>query len=84
MVNGFHLQAVGWVVTRDVCWEIVRRFLGLRPRLPEAAFDELGRGWERVERSARDDLSNTHSCWMSLIAPRRVPLSSRTEAALGA
>jgi hypothetical protein len=55
MVNGFDLQAVGWVVTRDVCWETVRTFLGLPARLPQAMFAELARRWERVQRSAGED-----------------------------
>ena len=83
MVNGFDVQAVGRVVTRDVCWEAVRTFFGLRTRLPQAMFGELGRRWERVERSAREDWSNME-CWTRLLAPRRTPLSSRTEEALGA
>ena len=83
MVNGFDLQAVGWVVTRDVCWEAVRTFLGLRTRLPRAMFGELGRRWERVQRSAGEDWNNMDG-WTRLVTPRRAPLSRRTEEALGA
>ena len=83
MVNGFDLQAVGWVVTRDVCWEAVRTFLGLRTRLPGAMFGELGRRWESVQRSAGEDW-NRMDCWTRLLQPRRAPLSRRTEEALGA
>jgi hypothetical protein len=86
MVNGFDLQAVGWIVTRDVCWEVVRALFGLQARLPRATFEELGRRWERIERSAHDDWKNMDyvDCWTRLLAPRRVPLSRRTEEALGA
>jgi len=83
MVNGFDLQAVGWIVTRDVCWETVRTFLGLPTRLPQTIFAELGHRWERVQRWAGEDWKNM-DCWTRLLAPRRTPLSKRTEEALGA
>ena len=83
MVNGFDVQAVGWTLTRDVCWEAVRTFFGLRARLPQAMFGELGRRWERVEGSAREDWTRM-DCLTRLIGPRRAPLSSRTEEALAA
>jgi hypothetical protein len=82
MVNGFDLQAVGWSVTRDVCWEFVRTLFGSERRLPRETLGELGRRWERVQCSARKDWSKMNG-WMRLIAPRRTPLSSRTEEALG-
>jgi len=82
-VNGFDLQAVGWIVTRDVCWETVRTFVGLPTRLPQTMFAELAHRWERVQRSAGEDWKNM-DCWTRLLAPRRTPLSKRTEEALGA
>src|ERR1700687_4666746 len=36
------VHALGWVVTRDTCVEIVRRALGRRPGMPTAALRELG------------------------------------------
>ena len=42
------LRALGWVVTRDTCSEIVRRALGRRPTMPTAAFRELGARWRAI------------------------------------
>lgn len=47
-MNGFDIRAVGWVVTRDACYEGARVLLGLEPRLGKLALQELGRHWAKV------------------------------------
>jgi len=43
------LRALGWVVTRDACSEIARKALGRRPKMPTAAFRELGDRWRAIQ-----------------------------------
>jgi hypothetical protein len=45
------VRALGWVVTRDTCVEIVRRALGRRRRMPIAALRELGARWRDIHAS---------------------------------
>jgi hypothetical protein len=45
------VRALGWVVTRDTCVEIVRRALGRRPGMPIAALRELGARWRDIHAS---------------------------------
>ena len=42
------MRALGWVVTRDTCFEIARRALGRRPRMPTAALRELAARWRDI------------------------------------
>jgi hypothetical protein len=50
-----HVRALGWVVTRDICFEIVRVAFGGQRRMPRAALLELGARWQAVHTSrARD------------------------------
>jgi hypothetical protein len=45
------VRALGWVVTRDTCFEIARRALGHRRRMPTAALRELGARWRDIHAS---------------------------------
>ena len=45
------VRALGWVVTRDTCFEIARRALGRRPRMPTAALRQLGARWRDIHAS---------------------------------
>jgi hypothetical protein len=45
------VRALGWVVTRDACFEIARRLLGRRRRMPTAALRELGARWRDIHAS---------------------------------
>lgn len=48
----FDLRALGWVVTRDACWEIARSLAGRTPRLPLAATRELAERWQTLHVAA--------------------------------
>lgn len=48
----FDLRALGWVVTRDACWEIARSLAGRKPRLPLAATQGLMKRWQTVQAAA--------------------------------
>jgi hypothetical protein len=47
-MKSLDVRALGWVVTRDTCVEIVRRALRRRPGMPTAAFRELGARWRDI------------------------------------
>jgi hypothetical protein len=82
-VNGFDVQAIGWIVTRDLCTELARSLLGLRPRLERAALDELASRWLSLNAAVLGD-QRTRSYAAQMLWPRRVRLSERSEAKLKA
>lgn len=82
-MNGFDVQAIGWIVTRDLCSELVRTSVGLRPKLERAALDDLASRWLRLNAAVLDD-QRTRSWAAQLMWPRRVLLSEKSEAALKA
>jgi len=82
-VNGFDVQAIGWIVTRDACCDAARVFFGLKPRLPRASLGELGTRWHSVGAAVHDHrMAMTY--WTRIICPRRTPLSQKAEQALEA
>ena len=82
-MNGFDVQAIGWIVTRDLCTEAARRFLGLTPRFERAALDELARRWDNVNAAVLGD-QRAMSCAARILRPRRTPLSNSSVAAMKA
>jgi hypothetical protein len=68
-VNGFHVHAVGWILTANA--------LALRP--PEA--HELSSLWADLLRARAEDLRRVHLL-LRLLFPRSLPLSLATQEAL--
>jgi hypothetical protein len=48
-MNEFDVRALGWVVTRDAFWEVVRSLAGRKPRLPFAAMQGLMKRWQTLQ-----------------------------------
>ena len=82
-MNGFDVQAIGWIVTRDLCTELARALLGLRPRLERAALEKLASRWLSLNAAVLDD-QRTRSYAAQILWPRRIRLSERSEAAMKA
>jgi hypothetical protein len=68
-VNGFHVHAIGWVLTANV----------FRLTPPEA--HELADLWTDLVRIRAEDLRQTHPL-LRFLLPRSLPLSPATQAAL--
>jgi hypothetical protein len=68
------LRALGWVVTRDTFWEVVRSLAGRTPRLPLAAMQGLGARWQALQTTA----ANSSDSLLARITSS--PLSRRTSA----
>lgn len=79
-MNGFDVRALGWVITRDVCTEIVRTAFRGRPRMPPAMLRELSDSWRAVESSLQGDWSQRVN--MSVLTPVAAPLSKAGETAI--
>jgi hypothetical protein len=47
-MNRRDVRALGWVVTRDTFSEVIRTALGRRPKMPIAAFRQLGARWRAI------------------------------------
>ena len=82
-MNRIDVQAIGWIVTRDLCSEGARAYLGLKPRLEKATLQELGRRWLNVEAAVKDD-QMTMSLVTRIMWPRRALLSKKSEEAMKA
>ena len=82
-VNRIDVQAIGWIVTRDLCSEGARAYCGLKPRLEKATLQELGRRWLNVGAAVKDD-QMTMSLVTRIMCPRRAPLSKKSEEAMKA
>lgn len=80
-MNAVEVNAVGWIVTRDLWIETARRALDLPPRFDDVALERLGRAWLRLDTSVRDD-QQALSTTTRLLRPRHTPLSSRSEQAM--
>jgi hypothetical protein len=79
-MNGFDVRALGWVVTRDICSEMVRTALGGRRRMSPATLRDLLGRWRVFQSSLRVDRS-----WglnLSAIVPLTTPLSKASETAI--
>lgn len=82
-MNVFDVHAIGWVATRDLFSDGVRRLLGLASRFDNAALDRLGKRWATLGASVADD-QRAAGLVARILQPRRVPLSARSVAALRA
>lgn len=71
------MRALGWVVTRDTCVEIVRRVLGRRPAMPTAALRELGARWRDIHAPRIADKTGPIDAF--LVGRAATPLSKRRE-----
>lgn len=76
-------HAVGWIVTRDLCIEAARTFLGLQPRLERAGLEQLSRLWLSLVSAVHAD-QRTMSFTERILRPRRTPLSKKSEEAMKA
>ena len=56
MVSGLDLRAVGWVVTRDTCFDILRSLVGRPRRMPVVMLRRLGAMWTAVQAAYDADL----------------------------
>ena len=79
-MNGFDVRALGWVVTRDACFDIARTALGGRPRMSQAMLREQRGLWGVVQLSLRADRPRPLD--ISAIRPLASPLSSASERAI--
>jgi hypothetical protein len=80
-MNAVDVNAVGWIVTRDLWVETARRALDLPPRFDDVALERLGRAWLCLDSSVRDDQQAMPAAtW--LLCPRHAPLSARSEQAM--
>jgi hypothetical protein len=82
-VNALDVQAIGWIVTRDLWRDAARAFTGLKPRFDRASLDALASRWVLVTAALSDD-HDTTSGIARIVRPRRMPLSARSERAMQA
>jgi hypothetical protein len=75
------VRALGWVVTRDTCFEIARRALGRRPTMSTAAFRELGARWRAIHAPSIADQSGPLSAFL-VAPPPSTPQSKQREDAV--
>jgi hypothetical protein len=47
-VNGFDVQAVGWLVTRDLCCHATSALLGFKPAITRRGAEELFSQWQTL------------------------------------
>lgn len=78
-MNGFDIRAVGWVVTRDLCFEIVLVVFGAHRRIEPAASRSLLEAWRRLERAYANEQRPLVPYAAGAISS---PLSSETAEAL--
>jgi hypothetical protein len=75
----YDVRALGWVVTRDTCSEIVRRALGRPATMSTAAFRELGARWRAVQAPVSDQSGPLNAF---LVAQPSVPQSKQRDDAV--
>jgi len=79
-MNGFDVRALGWVVTRDACAEVLRAAFGDRARTSSEQLAALAERWRTVQSSIRADRSPR--LYLSLMLPLTTPLSKDSEMAI--
>jgi hypothetical protein len=77
-MNDIDLRAIGWVMTRDVAWDIVRGLCGMPPRLSAAALTVLHRGWRALQAAAYGSLQERLQ--VMLLRRARLPLAAELAA----
>jgi hypothetical protein len=78
-LNGFDLRAIGWIVTRDTCADIVRAGLGRRGALDPATLRANARRWSAVEAAYYAERGSSLSV---LLAPSAAALPRASATAL--
>ena len=82
-MNVFSVHSLGWVATRDLWDESLRKRFGLARRFYEAALGRVAGRWESLISAVSDD--RRAESWVARLGhPRRLPLSARSVAALRA
>jgi hypothetical protein len=76
----FALRALGWVVARDACCEIVRSLAHRTPRIPLAVMRVLAKGWQTLDAAAAKT-SRPHWTRTGSVSSLR-PMSAETCAAV--
>jgi hypothetical protein len=79
-MNGFDVRALGWVVTRDTCAEVLRAAFGGRARASPEQLAALAERWRAVQSSIRADRSSR--LYLSVMVPLTTPLSKNSEMAV--
>jgi hypothetical protein len=79
-MNGFDVRALGWVVTRDTCAELLREAFGGRARTSPEQLAALAERWRTVQSSIRADRSSR--LYLSVMVPLISPLSKDSEMAV--
>lgn len=80
-MNGFDVQAVDWIVARDLWCEAARTLFGRKSTLPQTMLGELGKGWHDIVSAMNDDRM-AMSDWCRIMSPRRASLSVRGQQAV--
>ena len=73
-MNGFDVQAIGWVITRDACAEIARGLLGSPRRMAPEELQSLGDHWlivrARLGEDARVPIGHSLQPLATVMPPR--------------
>ena len=77
----FDLRALGWVVTRDLFWEVGRSLVGQTRRLPSTALEGLQERWRAVQAAAAKSSGPFLSRVVSSPLPRSMSTETRAAAA---
>ena len=64
-MNGLDVRALGWVVTRDACSEVVRVALGRERQISIAALRTLGDRWRAVSVSPVAEQRGPHNVFLA-------------------
>ncbi len=64
-MNRLDVRALGWVVTRDACSELLRVALGKGRHMPVATLRELGDRWGAVSASPAGDQRRLHGLFLA-------------------
>ncbi|MCC6193845.1 MAG: hypothetical protein IT518_05185 [Burkholderiales bacterium] len=82
-MNVLDVHAIGWVATRDLAADSVCKLVGLASRFDIARLGRLAACWATLRAAVADD-QYAAGFAARLMQPRRVPLSTKSVAALGA
>jgi len=74
------VRALGWVMTRDTCAEVLRAAFGGRARTSSEQLAALAERWRTVQSSIRADRSSR--LYLSVMLPLTTPLSKDSEMAV--
>jgi hypothetical protein len=80
-MNGLDVRALGWVVTIDVCGEILRSAVGRPTRFPRGDLPALRKCWLVVWNFVRDEENRSLNAWLG--GSLATALTERSEVAVG-